>query len=330
MFGNNFAKPDLHRAESKSAGSPLRRFRLFCGAIVEAPHVQIAVIFLIIINALLMGLATFDFVTNDPSVDDSFQFVDRIFLTIFTVELGLQLIYRGVFLFVDGWLVFDFVIVVMSWSLESMQIIRSFRIFRAFRLVTRIGPLRELVLALGNVMPRLNAIFVLLALVFYVYGVLFTQLFRDLELSDRYFNTLPLSLFTCMQLMTLEWADIAREVMEIESWAWAPFLSFIQITGFIVFNLIVAVVCDAVSIVDKQVKAEQDVEDQAERERRGLPEELTVEEMLVEQLFIAQQRILVLTDQVHDMKARHGAMAEALSEFASEWEQQQQHDQEDR
>ena len=30
-------------------------------------------------------------------------------------------------------------------------------------------------------------------------------------------------------------------------WAWIPFISFVVITGFIVFNLIVAVVCEAIS-----------------------------------------------------------------------------------
>ena len=30
-------------------------------------------------------------------------------------------------------------------------------------------------------------------------------------------------------------------------WAWIPFILFVVITGFIVFNLIVAVVCEAIS-----------------------------------------------------------------------------------
>lgn len=39
-----------------------------------------------------------------------------------------------------------------------------------------------------------------------------------------------------------------------EPWAWAPFTAFIMITGFIVFNLIVAVVCDAVAVTEKTVR----------------------------------------------------------------------------
>lgn len=132
-----FAKPPSLENTESTVSSPFRRFRLFCGTVVEAPIVQVAIIVLIVINALLMGVGTFDFVTEHPNVDRKFNIVDRTFLAIFSVESALQLIYRGVYLFLDGWLVFDFVIVIASWSLESLQIVRAFRIFRAFRLITR-------------------------------------------------------------------------------------------------------------------------------------------------------------------------------------------------
>ena len=40
--------------------------------------------------------------------------------------------------------------------------------------------------------------------------------------------------------------------MALVWWAWAPFIAFIMITGFIVFNLIIAVVCDAVAVVENK------------------------------------------------------------------------------
>jgi Ion transport protein len=131
----------------------------------------------------------------------------------------------------DPWLVFDFLIVVTSWSLESLQVIRAFRSFRAFRLVTRIAPLRDLISAIGAVMPRIYAIMMLLMLVFYIFAVLFTELFGHLALSENYFATLEASLFTCMQFMTLSWSDVTRELMLFVPWAWLPVVSFIAITG---------------------------------------------------------------------------------------------------
>jgi hypothetical protein len=168
--------------DSKGLRGWIRKLRLACGKIVEEPRVQLGIIILIVINAILMGIATFDFVTDVKKVDDAFAIADRVFLVIFTVEMGLQMFYRSLVFFMDPWLVFDFIVVVTSWSLESLQIVRAFRIFRAFRLVTRIGPLRELVMAIGAVMPRMYAIAMLLFLIFYIFSVLFTELFGELVL----------------------------------------------------------------------------------------------------------------------------------------------------
>lgn len=230
----------------------LNKIRLLCGDIVNHPNTTLFIIGLIVINAVMMGVATFDFVTENPAVDSAFEKTDSVFLIIFTVELGMQLLFRGYTLFLDGWLVFDFLIVVLSWSFASLQVIRAFRIFRALRIITRIETMRNLVTALFDIMPRLGAITALLLLIFYIFAVLFTQLFGELELSEDYFSRLDYSLLTLFVMMTMEWADVARECIALVWWAWLPFVAFIMITGFIVFNLIIAVVCDAVAVIENK------------------------------------------------------------------------------
>ena len=175
----------------------------------------------------------------------------------FTVELAMQIFYHGLYLFRDGWLIFDFVIIIASWSLSSLQVIRTFRIFRALRLITRVQVLKKIVSALFAVMPRMTAISALLALVFYIYGVMCTYLFQDLYerglTDDDYFSRLDVTCFTLFQIMTMEdWASVARQVMAVYSWAWAVFLSYVMITAFIVYNLVIAVVCDAVADVEHE------------------------------------------------------------------------------
>ena len=128
-----------------------------CGDFINHEKVQLCVVFLISLNAIMMGIATFDFVSENPSASKVFETTDTIFLSIFTVELVMQLIYHGPRLFLDGWLVFDFVIIILSWALSSLQIIRAFRIFRALRLVNRIKVMRNLVLALGSDLVRRDA-----------------------------------------------------------------------------------------------------------------------------------------------------------------------------
>ena len=52
-----------------------------------------------------------------------------------------------------------------------------------------------------------------------------------------------------------EWADILGQVQVVYPWAWAPFIIFIILTGFIVVNLVIAVICDAVHVLGGETKA---------------------------------------------------------------------------
>ncbi|KAI2501662.1 hypothetical protein MHU86_12786 [Fragilaria crotonensis] len=302
-----------HRQMLEQRKSAFHKFRLTCGKIVNNEIVQVSMVVLIIINAAVMGVATFDFVTDDPATEELFENIDKGFLIIYTVELGMQFIYFGWQLVRDPWLLFDLVVVVASWGLDmksdvggQFQIIRAFRIFRAFRLITRIKVLRDLVAAIGEVIPRMTAIAMLLVLIFYIFAVLFTELFKDLVLSQPYFTSLDLSLFTCYEMMTLEWASIAREVMAQRTWAWIPFLAFVMITGFMVFNLIIAVICDAVSIVDQVARAR-------EARARGI-----ILETPEQQLEYAHLRMDVLSERVDLMLKTQVEMQEMFNLLASE------------
>lgn len=238
----------------------LNRARLWCGKFVNNDRVQLTMVVLIAVNAIMMGVGTFDFVTENPEREERFELVDKIFLIIFTVELALQFLYHGLRLFLDGWLVFDFAIIVLSWAFAQAQIIRAFRIFRALRLVTRVEVMRNLVVALFSVMPRMAAIGLLLFLIFYIFAVMFTQLFKDMWEEEQteydYFSRLDRTFFTLFQIMTLDaWADVARDVMAVYPWAWVPFIAFVIISGFIVVNLIIAVICDAISALHEDERA---------------------------------------------------------------------------
>ena len=52
-----------------------------------------------------------------------------------------------------------------------------------------------------------------------------------------------------------DWATSVRELDEKDSWAWLPILIFIIITAFVVVNLIIAVICDAISALHDDEKA---------------------------------------------------------------------------
>ena len=185
----------------------LNNGRKYIGEKVNDHRVQNSILLLIVINSIMMGIATFPFVKDNPDVSYKFDLVDQIFLIIFTIESALQLLYYGWYLFKDdGFLVFDLLIVIMSWALEGTQVIRAFRIFRALRLITRVEVMRNLVMALFSVIPKMTAIALLLMLIFYIFGVMMTTLFKGMypgPLNQPYFESLFYSLFTLFQMMTL-------------------------------------------------------------------------------------------------------------------------------
>lgn len=98
---------------------------------------------------------------------------------------------------------------------------------------------------------------------------MFTQLFKDLYkrglTSVDYFGRMDDTFFTLFQIMTLDaWAEVAREVMAVYAWAWLPFIVFVIITAFVVVNLIIAVICDAIAALhdDEKAKLHGTFEDQ--------------------------------------------------------------------
>ncbi len=116
----------------------------------------------------------------------------------------------------------------------------------------RVEEMRSLVEALINVTPRIFAVGWLLFLIFYIYGVLMTSLFKPLYdggyLDEDYFGRLDFTFFTLFQLMTLDsWSYITKQVQAVYPWAWIIFISFVLISSFIIINLVIAVICDAVS-----------------------------------------------------------------------------------
>jgi Ion transport protein len=104
------------------------------------------------------------------------------------------------------------------------------------------------------------AIGLMMCLIFYIFGVMFTQLFKDLYAEGytdyNYFGGLDWTFFTLFQMMTLDnWASIARQVIPVYKWAWLPFTFFVIVSGFIIVNLIIAVICDAIGALHADEKA---------------------------------------------------------------------------
>ena len=107
----------------------------------------------------------------------------------------------------------------------------------------------------------MGSIVLLIGLIYYVFAVMATKLFGDAK--PELFGTLGDSLFTLFTVMTLEgWVDgVTKPVMETHPWAWMFFIIFIVFTTFMVLNLFIGVVVNAMQAeAEKGMAAERAAE----------------------------------------------------------------------
>jgi voltage-gated sodium channel len=91
----------------------------------------------------------------------------------------------------------------------------------------------------------MGSIVMLMGLVFYVAAVMATQLFG--ASFPEWFGNIGASLYTLFQVMTLEsWSmGIVRPIMEQHPLAWLFFVPYILVATFMMLNLFIAVIVNA-------------------------------------------------------------------------------------
>ncbi len=220
--------------------------------LVESRWFHNFVISVILINGVVLGIETVKGL--DARVMSVLEWIDRLCLLIFVVELMLKLwVYRLSF-FKQGWNVFDFVIVAVALvpATDELSILRAFRIFRVLRLVTTVDSIRRVVAGMLIAIPGVGSVGGLLVIFFYIGAVISTTLFG--EAFPQWFGNLGRSMYTLFQIMTLEsWSmGIVRPVMEHYPYAWIFFIPFITVTTFTVLNLFIGIIVDAIATVKEQ------------------------------------------------------------------------------
>lgn len=217
-------------------------WRLRLAERLESKAIQSFIVAVILINAVILGLETSGEIMQ--RVGGWLVFVDRLCLGIFIVELTLKLFaYRGRF-WKSSWNIFDLLVIAVALApgAGAWSVLRSLRVLRVLRLLTVIPSLRKVVAAFLHSIPGLAGVVAVMSIFFYTAGVLATRLFGA-DFPD-WFGTLPRTLYTLFQIMTLEsWSmGIVRPVMESHPFAWAFFVPFIIIATFTILNLFIGII----------------------------------------------------------------------------------------
>ena len=219
--------------------------------IVDSAFFSKVIIYLIVLNGITMGLETSK--TFMQSYGAFTTLFNQIVITIFTIEIALRIYVHRVSFFKDPWSLFDFFVVAISLvpTSSGFEILRVLRVLRLFRLITAVPQMRKIVSALISVIPGMLSVIALMTLFFYIFAIMSTQLFG--EKFPQWFGTLGESFYTLFQIMTLEsWSmGIVRPVMDVYPYAWVFFVPFILVATFVMINLVVAIIVDAMAILNK-------------------------------------------------------------------------------
>lgn len=230
---------------------------------IEHKYTTNFILAVIIYNSIVLGLLTYPKIYS--SAGNWLQITCFACVIIFTIEILIKLYVYGKEFFTDGWNNFDFILVAISWvptggAFSSFRAFRVLRALRALRLVTNLQRLRIIVQAIIESIPNVGWASLLLLLIFYIFSIMGTTMFA----ADfpQFFGTIGKSMFSLFQIMTLEsWSmGIARPVLEVYPAAWMYFVSFILTSSFIVMNVIVGVVVNAISELSENARKEREME----------------------------------------------------------------------
>lgn len=273
------------------------------------------IILVIFLSAIVAGLETDNQLLK--SYPNQFLFVNSLIHYVFVVEILLKLYAYGTVsidpsgeeqpsknnfrrllsYFANGWNLFDVFIVLIGFipllitsdmgsyeavlATRTLRIFRSLRTLRVLRIIEMLPQLRIIVDTLLRSLPSLWVVIVLMAILFYTYGVIGTFLFGTNSPSD--FGSLSASLITLFKIMT---GDGWSEYMAINIQSSVPhphpylspiyFISFVLIGAMVVLNLFVGVIVSELDSSHKEQalsKATNDIKAIPERELLALIED---------------------------------------------------------
>ncbi|WP_039019462.1 ion transporter [Halocynthiibacter namhaensis] len=247
--------------------------------IVEGVKFQNFILAVILLNAVLLGLETYDAVM--ASIGGLIRLLDGLCLAIFIVEISLKLFVHRLAFFRNGWNLFDFTVVGLALvpGGGDFRVLRALRILRVLRVISAAPRLRRVVEGFLSALPGMASVFLLMALIFYIGAVIATRLFGP-EFPE-WFGTLGSSAYTLFQIMTLEsWSmGIVRPVMIEQPYAWVFFVPFILLTTFAVVNLLVGLIVNSM----QDAHHEDDVERTDNHRDEVMARLESIEKMLKEQ-----------------------------------------------
>ncbi len=191
--------------------------------------------------------------------------VDEVLLVLLVFDALLCLVVKRLAVLRSGWDMFDVGVTLVSLtpSVGVLSAFRVLRVVRVMRLISFVPRGRATVDALLGALRNMAAAFMILAVVFYSFVVIVTNLFRDID--PAHYGTLGRSAEHLYAVMVSLGANLESEtVFAAEPWSLLIFGAFIVVASFGLLNMFIAVL---VAALKEQLDRENVAEERAHFER---------------------------------------------------------------
>uniref|UniRef100_A0A8B9L1M7 Sodium channel protein n=1 Tax=Astyanax mexicanus TaxID=7994 RepID=A0A8B9L1M7_ASTMX len=196
---------------------PTNKVQGFIFDIVTNQAFDIFIMILICLNMVTMMVESDD---PDPKMKTVLNWLNMIFVALFTTECALKMVSLRQYFFTVGWNIFDFVVVILSivamcisdvityfFSPTLLRVVRLARIGRILRLIKGAKGIRTLLFALMMSLPALFNIGLLLFLVMFIYAIFgmsnFAYVKKEAGIDDMFnFETFGNSMICLFQITT--------------------------------------------------------------------------------------------------------------------------------
>jgi voltage-gated sodium channel len=229
-----------------------------CARIVASSRFQGFIFGVIVANAIVLGLETYGGIDEDAGT--LLNILNDTCLGIFVVELAIRITAYGnrpQDFFRDGWNVFDFVVITAAFApglRQNATLLRLVRLLRIVRIISVLPDVRVLLRGMVRSLPPIASMGVLAVLLIYLYGMVGWILFHS-EDPQRWGNIGDAMLNLFVMLTLEQWPTYLREGMEIHSWSWIYFVSYVLIAGFLLINILIGIVINAMEGARREERA---------------------------------------------------------------------------
>jgi len=235
-----------------------------CRALVNSRTFELFIVGVIVFNAIVLGLGTYADIAS--RYEPLFATIYNVILGIYVVELLIRLTaYRwNPREFVkDGWNVFDFIVVVASFIpalRANAMLLRLVRLLRIVRLVRFLPDLRILVSAAGRSVPGIASLAAATFVLIFIYGMLGWVLFSGHDPAN--YGNVGLAMLTMFVMLTLEnFPDNVAMGQTVSPWSIVYFISYVLLASFLIFNLFIGIVLNAMEEARGADRKEHETDD---------------------------------------------------------------------